>query len=343
MRLSGPVLVAILLLSSFVLAQHGSGGGGSSPGSSSGGGGGGWSGGGGGGSHGAFSGGSGSSGGSSSHGSAGSSGGGGSHGGSVGRGGTSSGVSNRSSAGSTAYGSSGYPSRVSGAASSLLSHSTTYLLDKESAEQLREMIRAGKSSEEIVAFVHGRINTADNRSQARVERPEKRGFFSVLRHPFQKPGRKPVADLWLRSCVRGWCRVCAIGAKGKVRCTETIANNLEPMNFCSHRQIWSGDSCLQQTNFLHACSGLLAVLERQAKRRQAADSAQLSACSAGITQECTEATSRAQSESSLYQSLQEKYQQCRRRAWGTHSSTGQAAMVSPHPLSDLLQTESVDH
>lgn len=207
------------------------------------------------------------------------------------------------------------------------------------------MLRAGKSPEEMVAFVRSRINsTADNRSGGKIDRPEKRTFIGFLRHPLKKPEPKPVPNLRLRTCLKGWCRVCPIGAGSlKGQCVETIANNLEPLNRCSHRQIWRGDACLQQTNFLDECSGERAALDVQAMRMQAAESARQSACTVSTTQECTEATNRAQSESSLYRSLQEKYQQCMRLTRGTRAPTGRTVTVSPHPLSDPLQIELDDH
>jgi hypothetical protein len=47
---------------------------------------------------------------------------------------------------------------------------------------------------------------------------------------------------------------------------------------------------------------------------QAAESAQQSACSAGHSQECSDLASTAQSEASLYRSLQERYRMCQQRS-----------------------------
>lgn len=141
--------------------------------------------------------------------------------------------------------------------------------------------------------------------------PTRRSFFSFLRHPFRKHQPKTVADLRRRPCLKGACKVCPAGqASIGGRCVGgSFARNT---NFCSSRRVWSGDACLQQTPFLDPCTGLRGTLALQAQRMQAAESARYDACAAGITQECSELTSKAQSEASLYRALQERLRQCER-------------------------------
>jgi len=81
-------------------------------------------------------------------------------------------------------------------------------------------------------------------------------------------------------------------------------------NPCSSRRIWSGDACLQQTLFPDDCSGPRMTLAQQAQRMHAAESARQNACTMGTTQECSELTSKSQSEASLYRALQERLRQC---------------------------------
>jgi hypothetical protein len=101
-------------------------------------------------------------------------------------------------------------------------------------------------------------------------------------------------------------------------------------NFCSSRRVWSGDACLQQTPFLADCSGLRATLAQQAQRMQAAESARHDACATGITQECSELTSTAQSEASLYLALQERLRQCERGSFA-------ASPYGGHPFGSYSQ------
>ena len=54
------------------------------------------------------------------------------------------------------------------------------------------------------------------------------------------------------------------------------------------------------------------TMERQAQRMRAAQSEQQSACQ-GQSQACSDATAAYESEGRLYQSLQERYRQCRMR------------------------------
>jgi len=81
--------------------------------------------------------------------------------------------------------------------------------------------------------------------------PEKRTFFSFLRHPFRKPQLKTEADLRRRICAKGPCPVCPAGqASGKNgACVASPQGNL-----CRTGEYWNGDGCVLFANFLANCS-----------------------------------------------------------------------------------------
>jgi hypothetical protein len=289
-----------LLFSSATFAQHSGGGGGSSGGSSSSGGGG--SGGGG-------------------HSSGGSSGGGGSYssssGGSHSSAGSSTGHSSGGLSGGSSGGSGGHVSSGGGSTGSsgsaahgswvITSNGRTYGLDKETERQVKDMAKAGKSGDEIRDFLRSRIEA---RPPTLV--PEKRGFISFLRHPFRRP--EPRADLRRRICLNGMCTFCR---PGQVLFAGGCVGGFTPQrinNFCSRWGLWNSNACLGQNNFADDCRGARAAMEQQARRMEAAHSAQLSACSKGAGQECSDSTSTAENEAHLYRTLQDQYRICQRRS-----------------------------
>jgi len=90
------------------------------------------------------------------------------------------------------------------------------------------------------------------RGIARVpSQPEKRTFFSFLRHPFSKPQPKSEANLRRRICAKGPCPVCPAGqAYGKNgACVASPQGNL-----CRTGEYWSGGGCVLFANFLANCS-----------------------------------------------------------------------------------------
>ena len=274
MRLSGLVVATLFLLSSLALAQHSSGSSGSSGGSFSSGGGG---------SHGGSSG--GSSGSSGSHSSSSAS--------SAHSSGSLSG--GHSSGGSVSHGSNARGSNsVSGSA-------VSPSRGPRSTESLRST--DSKSASSIREPSHG---LRESKSQ-----PEKRGFFSFLRHPFRKPEPKPVADLRKPVCLRGPCQICPNGQVRSGGCGTGTITREHPLHGCWGRAVWSGSACVLQTNYLDECSALGAMLQRQGQRMQAAESIRQSACATGPSQECSETAASWQSEESLHQSLRQRYQQCR--------------------------------
>jgi hypothetical protein len=274
MRLSGLCLATLFLLSSWVLAQHSN----SSSGSASSGGGGSHS----------------SSGGSSSSGSSG----GGSHSSSS----SSSSPGGRSSSSSSAgHGSNG----------SSTAHGNNARVSSSGSASAVSPARGLRSTESIARSA---IREPNGTLHAPVAHPEKRGFFSFLRHPFHKPApkpeSKPVADLRHRICFTGPCRLCPPGAQGgPCRAGTVVLHRSRPT--CSGSAVWTGNPCVLGTHYLDDCSGLRSMMERQAQRMQAAESIRQSACAAGLSSECSEATTSWQSEQNLNSSLQQRYHQCR--------------------------------
>jgi hypothetical protein len=171
--------------------------------------------------------------------------------------------------------------------------------------------------------------------------PQKRGFFSFLRHPFRKPPAKVVAAqpaLYLPRpiCPKGRCApACPVGQVGRGGacatpvipvCTTGLVGNTQACGYsrryhCIPGQIWNGTSCVYGTGFLDRCIGLRMALERQAQRVQSAEAARQGVCANGPMPECTEANAAWQSEESLRQNLLRQYQQCRVQQYGAYDST----------------------
>ena len=300
MRLSGLSLAITLVLSSFLLAQHSSGGGssgGSSSNSS------------GGGSHSSYS--SGSSGG-------------GSH--SSGGGHSSSAGSGHTSGGSHGSGGSHASSGMSTSSASS-SHGKT-----DHGSNLVSSPRAGMqpSSSKMARPIHEPKSDLPQH----VVVPEKRGFFSFLRHPFHKPQPKVVAQpaLYLPRpiCAKGRCTpACPVGqvysgggciTPNFVTCGRGPIWNNSCGYPCSPGEIWNGGACLYHTRFLDSCLGLRTSLERQIQRVQAAEAARRNACGNGPAQECSQATAGWQSEENLRRDLLMRYQQCRMQSMPMYSA-----------------------
>jgi hypothetical protein len=159
------------------------------------------------------------------------------------------------------------------------------------------------------------VHEPNTNVRTRTETTEKRGFFSLLRHPFRKPEPKPepkkvVADLRRPVCFKGPCPVCPVGqARVGGGCTGTVTVD-HTRSYCSSGEVWSGGACLQHTRFLDDCAGLRMTMLQQMQRMQSAESVRQSACAAGPTQSCTDLTNASQSESGLYRTLQERYRMC---------------------------------
>jgi hypothetical protein len=186
-------------------------------------------------------------------------------------------------------------------------------LDKQSTRQVVKMVKEGKSEDQIREFIRVRANMSPTSAGAKPEIRERRGIFGFLRRPFHKPETKLVVDLRRPVCLRGPCQICA---GGQARTGGCGVGTLIPQHVhhgCFGSAVWSGSGCVLQTQYLDNCSGLRSMLERQAQRMQAAESIRRSACSAGASSECSETSTSWQSEQNLYQTLNQRYQQCRVR------------------------------
>jgi hypothetical protein len=299
MRLSGLSLAAVLLFASFTLAQHSSGGsssGGSSSGGSSGGG-----------SH------SSSSGGSSYSG-------GGSH---------SSGGGHSAGDGSSSTGHHGsgsvHPSGGVSVSSGSGSHGKN-----EHGTSLVNSRNGMETSPSKVRPIHEPKSGVSQRAVV----PEKRSFFSFLRHPFRKPQPKVVAQpaLYLPRpiCPKGHCApACPVGQvrSGGVCSTPAVQLCVAGQTWnhschdqCSLGEIWNGGSCLYHTRFLDNCFAQRTAMQRQAQRVQAAEAARRNACANGPAQECSDATSTWQTEENLRRNLLARYQQCQTQSMSTYSA-----------------------
>lgn len=282
MRLSSLCVAAVLLFSSAAFAQHSSGASSSSSASS------------------------GSSGGGGSHSS--SSGGSSSSGSSAGSHSSGGSVSSTSSAHSSGGAVSHVSSARSSSSASVSSHPVVHDPRSNAVPAIREP-NAG--------------------ARGKTEPSEKRGFFTFLRHPFRKPSPSPKPEpktkmapnlrRWI--CVNGPCAICPPGqSRAGGQCTGTVSGN-QTRTFCQAGEFSSGGACLLQTRFMDSCSGQRRVMEQQARRMQAAESAQQSACASGSMQDCSNSTGTAQSEANLYRTLQDRYQTCRQRSQAAYPFT----------------------
>jgi hypothetical protein len=327
MRLSKLFLAVVLLTSSFAFTQHSSGGGsssgssggGSSSSSSSGG------------SHGGYSGGPSYSGGSSgsSHGS------GAGYGSSGGSGHTTAGghsSSGENSSGSTHSSGGGHVSRSSPISNASASHGKP--------EHGAKLVSSSHSGIENSPSTMPRpVREPKSALSERAVVPEKRGFFSFLRHPFRKPEPKGVEvkhALYLPRpiCPKGRCApACPVG---QVRsggacttpvipvCTGGMTWNTGACGYsryhCSLGEFWNGTSCAYGASFLDSCIALRMSLDRQAQRVQNAEAARQRACATGPSSECSGASASWQSEENLRQSLLSRYQQCRMQSFPMYSA-----------------------
>ena len=245
--------------------------------------------------------------------------------------GSSGGGSHSSFSGGSSYSSSSGSSHSSGGSSGThgsASHSSSSAMFSRSGE------RSSASNEE-------HLHQPSAVSQARTVQPEKRSFFSFLRHPFHKPEPKHVVYALRRPvCPKGHCGVCP---GGQVHMGNACIGGVVPRytsNYCSRDELWRGGSCLLNTNFLADCSGLLLALQRQEQRVQAADSVRQSACMNGATPECSGATRERESEENLYQSLGLRYRRCQASAGNAYFLGGHASPV--HASSLRIDPSRVD-
>src|SRR3974390_3403202 len=218
MRISGLCLICVFLISTLLLAQHTTAGGSSSSSTSS-------------------------------ASSSASSGGGGSH--SSSSIGSSSSVSSGGShsSGSSSAGSPAHSSPGGGHSSSAAtpSHSGPIPNSGSGAVPAHSDLRSSKSDIERSSIREPKFG-----APVKTAPPEKRTFFSYLRHPFHKVQavRAPIVPRPI--CWRGHCTVCPPnGVNGGYGCVNSTPTN----NSCSRLDVWNGGSCLLQTRFLADCGG----------------------------------------------------------------------------------------
>lgn len=137
--------------------------------------------------------------------------------------------------------------------------------------------------------------------------PEKRTFFSFLRHPFRRPQPKTVVVQHPPVCRKGPCHVCPPGKLGRGCGVPAVLVR----NECGYPQVWSRGYCTSPTPIVDTCDALLRDLQRQEQRMQAAQAAEQNACGQGMPQACSEATTTRQNEERLYRSALSNYQRCR--------------------------------
>ena len=169
---------------------------------------------------------------------------------------------------------------------------------------------------------------------------EKRGFFSILRHPFRKPQPKPepklTADLRRPICFRGPCLVCPTGyARESADAEERLSRLCASLR--RGRRLERRRLPGSRITFPMTATRERVAMERQAQRMHAAEAAQQSACSTGSRQECSDRTSASQSETSLYRTLQARYRACQQRSLGVNpfghsASAGYSQGLSFYPL-----------
>lgn len=155
------------------------------------------------------------------------------------------------------------------------------------------------------------------RGIARVlSQPEKRTFFSFLRHPFRKPQPKTEANLRRRICAKGPCPVCPAGqAYGKNG--ACVASPQAPL--CWTGEYWNGGGCVLFANFLANCSidpdGELMAARRNMKATERSMEAACSQDPAG--HECSEENVLYQRAVDLHTQRLEShvraYEECQRR------------------------------
>lgn len=152
--------------------------------------------------------------------------------------------------------------------------------------------------------------------------PEKRTFFSFLRHPFRKPEPKAAMAPRPPVCLKGPCRICPPGQAGRGCIAGPPAYVHHVHDECRYPLFWTGSSCLAFTPAYDLCGALLRESQRQGERMQAAQTAEQNACSQGQSQTCSEATASRQNEESLYQRALDRYRRCRMGGSVSHHFTG---------------------
>jgi hypothetical protein len=154
--------------------------------------------------------------------------------------------------------------------------------------------------------------------------PEKRTFFSLLRHPFRKPQPKTEADLQRGIC--GKKRPCPVCPAGQTAGKNGVCVP-SPQLPCRTGEYWNNGGCVVLVNFLANCSldpdGELMAAR---KRMEAAKRSMEALCSQDPAgNECSEENVFYQSAVNLHRQRQEShmrdYEECQ-RSWSFFSPFG---------------------
>jgi len=263
----------------------------------------------------------------SSGGGGGSSGGGASGGGSHGGGGGSS-SSGGSSGGQSSGGSGGGRSSGGGVSQSPNLRGT-------SARGTHSILTGRSGGQEAAANLRYPLHGLNLAAEVRPAPAEKRSFFSLLRHPFHRPERKPPveATVVFPACLRGHCGPCPAGT---CSCSAPVVP-VQRRRGCWSHGLWNGDF-QWQTELLDNCGGLRFALDQQLRRMQAAESTMQNSCSGAATPGCSDATAAWSSQSGLYRALQARYRSCLAGTatvypFGGHMIVGYGGGLQFEPLS----------
>ena len=149
-----------------------------------------------------------------------------------------------------------------------------------------------------------------------------------------------MVDLRLPICFRGPCKVCPTGLARGGGCGGAVVARYAH-NACDTGR--NGSACLQN-HFPYDCNAERVALDRQQRRMNAALAAQKSACSTGSGQDCSDRTSAAQNETSVYRTLQAQYRACQERSIGvnpfSHTVSGHFHGLSSYPLDFDLEFDT---
>ncbi len=152
----------------------------------------------------------------------------------------------------------------SGGSSSGASHSS-YSGGSSSSASSASSHRSSSSASHIASTgaAGSRLSSSKLPSAKENATPEKKGFFSSLRHPFRKPVRR--AEFRRpRRCLREPCAVCPPGASSNGKGACVLASNV-----CPTGQFWNGFACGTQYwfNDCRALADQLAAERQQIRGR----------------------------------------------------------------------------
>jgi len=117
----------------------------------------------------------------------------------------------------------------------------SFTLDHETSRHVNEMIRSGKSVDEIRDEIRDYIRNRPAATTTTVN-SEKRGFLAALRHPFHHPEPNYSIDLRHRICLSGSCKVCPAGTTAGSN--GACSGSKQIPHLCMSGSYWYGNSCM---------------------------------------------------------------------------------------------------